>query len=78
MAQHVFGITVLTATALASATWAEPVNSRETPPLRLELSLTDGSRIIGIPGIEAVPVETSYARMNIPLKQIQTLKIGED
>ncbi|MFZ4394998.1 MAG: hypothetical protein ACOYOU_05150 [Kiritimatiellia bacterium] len=78
MAQHVFVMTVIMVTALANATWAETVTNNDEQSLRLELTLADGSRIIGIPGIEAVTVETSYARMNIPLKQIQTLKIGED
>jgi hypothetical protein len=46
--------------------------------LRLVVDLLDGSRVIGTPAIASVPVQTSYARMELPLKQIQTLKIGED
>ncbi|MFZ4396693.1 MAG: LamG domain-containing protein [Kiritimatiellia bacterium] len=46
--------------------------------LRLSVDLVDGSRLIGTPAIETVPVETSYAKMNVPLKQIRMLKIGED
>jgi hypothetical protein len=65
------------ATVLAGAAWAED-EKQEQGPLRLELNLVDGSRIIGVPGIETVPVETSYAKMDIPLKQIMTIRIGED
>jgi hypothetical protein len=46
--------------------------------MRMELDLTDGSHIIGVPGIEVVPVETPYAKMDIPLREILTLTIGED
>jgi hypothetical protein len=46
--------------------------------LRLAVELMDGSRVIGTPAIASVPVETPYAKMNVPLHQIQTLKIGED
>ncbi len=51
---------------------------RESATLQLSVDLIDGSRVIGIPVIATVPVETSYAKMNVPLKQIRTLKIGED
>jgi hypothetical protein len=47
-------------------------------PLRLELDLVDGSRLIGTPGIATVPVQTAYAKMDVPLTQIQALKIGDD
>jgi len=67
---------ILAASALVRAVWAE-LDETEAH-LRLELNLVDGSRIIGIPSIEAVPVETPYAKMNVPLKQIMTMKIGED
>ena len=46
--------------------------------LRLEVSLSDGSRIIGTPRIDAVPVQTPYAKMDIPLKQILTVLMGDD
>ena len=78
MTRHTFCMTALIATTLACAALAEPVTNQDEKPLRLELALVDGSRIIGIPGIAAVPVETSYAKMNVPLKQIQSMKIGED
>jgi hypothetical protein len=57
-----FGMMVLAATVLAGM--AEAEQDKAEPPLRLELSLVDGSRIIGAPSIEAIPVETSYANMS--------------
>ena len=45
------------------------------PHLRLELDLVDGSHVIGVPKIVSVPLQTSYAKMDIPLKQILTLRI---
>lgn len=47
-------------------------------PLRLELDLVDGSHIIGIPALATVPVETPYAKMNVPLNQILFLSVGDD
>lgn len=76
MKNHMFWIGVCAATALLTAAGGEP--AKEAPPLHLELDLVDGSRLIGIPGITNVPVQTSYAKMDVPIKQILTMKIGED
>jgi hypothetical protein len=46
--------------------------------VRISMELTDGSRLIGTPGLATVPVQTSYAKMDVPLTQIQALKIGND
>jgi hypothetical protein len=59
--------------SLGGWAWAGLDNTNQ--PLRLELELVDGSRIIGTPGINAVPLQTTYAKMDIPLKQILTLRI---
>jgi len=48
------------------------------PDLRLEIDLVDGSRIIGVPSLESVSVQTSYAKMDIQLKQILTIEIEDD
>lgn len=69
-------VVVLLVFASVGATWARA--DRAEPQVRLELDLTDGSCIIGIPGIEAVSLETVYARMNVPLKQITAVKIEAD
>jgi hypothetical protein len=67
---------VFVAMSLVGAAWAG--QDEAEPQLRLELDLMDGSRIIGSPGIESVPVQTSYAKMDVPLKEILSMKIGED
>lgn len=45
---------------------------------RLALSLSDGSVVIGTPCIASIPLQTSYATMDIPLKQIHNIKIESD
>lgn len=69
-------VSMFAAVALAGPAGTEEI--REAPPLRLELTLTDGSRVIGTPSIETVPVETPYARMDIPLAQITSITMGDD
>jgi len=46
--------------------------------IRVELDLVDGSRVIGVPAITSIPLQTSYARMDIPLAQIMTLGMAKD
>jgi hypothetical protein len=74
--RHLYWIGLCVATALISAAGADL--AKEASALRLELDLIDGSRLIGTPGIATVPVQTSYAKMDVPLTQIQALKIGDD
>ncbi len=69
-------IVILSALALVGTAW--PGQDTSESQLRLEVDLVDGSRVIGTPGIESVPVETPYAKMDVPLKQLLTLRIGED
>jgi hypothetical protein len=69
-------IVVASAMALFGTTWAEDEQTAVLP--RLELDLADGSLIVGTPIIATVPVRTSYAKMDIPLAQIQTIKMGDD
>ncbi|MCX6865395.1 MAG: LamG domain-containing protein [Verrucomicrobia bacterium] len=69
-------IAVFTAMMLIGTVWAG--QDKPEPQLRLELDLTDGSRIIGTPRLDSLSVQTSYARMDIPLHQILTIKMGED
>ena len=64
------------ALAVAGAAWAEP--PKDEQPLRLGLDLSDGSHVIGVPNLDSVSVQTPYARMDIPLKQIRSMKIGKD
>lgn len=51
---------------------------KTTPLPRLELELVDGSRLIGTSSLESVPVQTSLAMVEIRLKLLQTLKLGDD
>jgi hypothetical protein len=48
---------------------------QENSQLCLALDLFDGSHIRGIPRIKSVPVKTSYAKMDIPLEEIASIKI---
>lgn len=47
-------------------------------PLRVALDLTDGSRILGRPGVDTISIRTSYAEMSIPLKRILAIALGDD
>ena len=71
----VFAILVAGA-AIAGTAWAG--KDRAIAPLRLQLDLADGSVIIGVPSIDSVRVQTSYAKMDIPLKQLVAVRIGDD
>lgn len=76
MKRITFCMVILSAMALVGTAWAG--KDKEESQLRLELDLVDGSHVIGVPSIESVPVQTSYAKMDIALKQILTIKIAED
>jgi len=62
--------------ALCAAALAE--EDKVEQPLRLDLDLVDGSRIIGTTSLESVPVQTTYAKMDLALKQIVAIAIAED
>jgi hypothetical protein len=47
-------------------------------PLCLAVDLVDGSLIKGVPVITSIPFQTSYAKMDIPLKQIASIKIEDN
>ncbi|MEI6217289.1 MAG: hypothetical protein WCP86_00155 [bacterium] len=67
---------VVTATLLVGTVFAGL--DRQEPQLRLELDLVDGSHIVGTPSLASVPVQTSYAKMDIQMKQILTIKIDDN
>jgi hypothetical protein len=50
----------------------------EAPPFRVSIDLVDGSRIVGVPGIESVRVRTARARMDIALDRIARVVIADD
>lgn len=70
-------ITIAMLALLGSAAVAEP----EQPPpasLRLALDLSDGSRVVGVPAVNSVPVQTSLAALDVPLNVIRDIKFAED
>ncbi len=73
------GIAFIVALCLSGSAWSGQDNTNQAPQeLRLELNLIDGSRIIGVPTIESVPIHTSYAKMVVPLKQVLVIKVDEN
>ena len=52
--------------------------SKIAEPLRVTLELTDGSRVIGEPVTSSIALQTAYATLDIPLKQIAQVKIEKD
>jgi hypothetical protein len=43
-------------------------------PLRITLTLGDGSKVIGKPALAALPLQTDYTKMEIPFAKISALK----
>ena len=64
----------LTGWSLATAETTKQTSEQ----IRVELDLVDGSRVIGVPAITSIPLQTSYASMDIPLEQMMTLGMAED
>jgi hypothetical protein len=58
------------------AGWAAP----ETNPaaLRLQLEFSDGSRLVGIPVLPTLPIQTAFAKMDLPWKQITGFRLEAD
>ena len=46
--------------------------------LRLVLDLTKGSHIIGIPSVSSVQLITSYGKLDLPLKNIGSIRFNDD
>jgi len=76
MKHRLLTVAALTAGALLGPLRAGAADAGR--PLRLELSLTDGSYIIGTPAVSALPVQTAYASMELPLVQLVALTSGDD
>lgn len=75
------GTKIVTVAAIMTSgwVWAGPVDTNQTmEQIRLDLDLTDGSRVIGVPTVTVIPIQTPYAKMDIPLRQIMTIEIGQD
>ncbi len=66
---------------LTGAAWAGRDKAEQDKvdlSLRLVLDLVDGSRVIGIPDVQSVPIHTSYAKMDLSLEEIRSVTIGAD
>ncbi len=71
-------VTVL-AILICGWAWAGTENTNQpAEQVRLDIDLVDGSRIIGTPTMTSVPIETPYAKVDVPLGKISTIEIGED
>jgi len=69
-------ITIILSIALAGTAWAG--KDKVEPQLRLEIDLVDGSHILGVSRIKSVPVQTPYAKVDVPLKEVRSIRIGGD
>jgi hypothetical protein len=71
---------VLAALLLAGPVLAAPdqVSEPEKQVLHLALDLVDGSHIVGVPKVDSVRFDTSFAKMQIPLKEITSIHLGDD
>lgn len=78
MKRLAYGMVVLLMMSVSGIAWADDKTNDAPQRLRLELDLDDGSHVVGIPGIESIPVQTTFAKMDITLKQITTIRIEED
>lgn len=47
-------------------------------PCRLVLELTDGSRVIGTPQIATLPIQTDFAKVDVPLERVRSVKFAAD
>jgi hypothetical protein len=73
------GMSVILALVLCGTVWSALGGTNEVlSPVRLEITLVDGSCVIGVPIIQAVPLQTAYAKIQVPLMKILTIDIRDD
>ncbi len=61
--------------------WGMPARAEPAAdelPLSLAVDLADGSRLVGVPGITSLSVQTAYARLEVELKHVRTLTMEPD
>ena len=71
-------LTVVTAALFVVSAAFAPEEALEERPLRLALELSGGSRIIGVPSLSTVAVETPFGKLDIPVKQIKSIRFEKD
>jgi len=59
---------------LAAAGNGRAADADKDAPVKLSLHLFDGSRIVGTPGLTAFPLQTSYAKMTIPVGKVRRIE----
>ena len=66
------------AVAPAASVDRPPRSIAPEPVLHLVVEFVDGSRVVGIPDIELVPLRTTFAEMDIPLERIAGVTFNDD
>src|ERR1043166_8751009 len=49
----------------------------QNEPPKFTVELRDGSRVVGTPSIPSIPIQTSFAKVEIPLKLIEAIQYDE-
>ncbi len=55
-----------------------PEANGQGQPLRLTIDLADGSRVVGVPNIVSIPVQTAYANLDVALIQVRSITMEKD
>src|ERR1051326_6562382 len=68
---------------IASIVLTREVNAGEstspaTSPSKIILELRDASRLVGTVSLTALPVQTSFAKIDVPMSLIETVEFKED
>src|SRR5262245_18481103 len=71
-------ILVFTHAHARSVQKSEQSKSGKELELHLVIELRDGSRIVGSPFIASIPLHTSFAKVDLPLKLVDTIEFPDD
>jgi hypothetical protein len=67
---------LLAVLALVPLSWGQIATNES--PLSLSIDLVDGSRLMGVPGIASIPVQTAYAKLDVALTNVLSIKMEEN
>jgi len=76
MKRPVVCITLFTAFVLIGTAFAG--KDKEGAQLRVELDLTDGSRLIGVPKVTSFRLAGSFGKIELPIDQVSNIKFNAD